>query len=84
MIILHSAFCIPYSGRSMPLAALPPEALDWLIGVWLFALGGAVGSFLNVVIYRLPLGMSLVQPGSHCPACKHPQSYQVPWTDQDY
>lgn len=56
----------------MPLAALPPEALDWLIGVWLFALGGAVGSFLNVVIYRLPLGMSLVQPGSHCPACKHP------------
>jgi leader peptidase (prepilin peptidase)/N-methyltransferase len=56
----------------MPLAALPPEALDWLLGVWLFVLGGAVGSFLNVVIYRLPLGMSLLRPGSHCPACKQP------------
>jgi len=56
----------------MPAAALAPEAFAWLIGAWLFALGGAVGSFLNVVVYRLPLGMSLVQPGSHCPACKHP------------
>jgi leader peptidase (prepilin peptidase)/N-methyltransferase len=61
----------------MPLAALPPEAFDWLIAVWLFAIGGAVGSFLNVVIYRLPAGMSLVQPGSHCPACKTP----VRWFD---
>jgi leader peptidase (prepilin peptidase)/N-methyltransferase len=32
-------------------------------------LGLAVGSFLNVVIYRLPRGESLVQPGSHCPHC---------------
>ena len=52
----------------MPLAALSPEAFDWLIAIWLFALGGAVGSFLNVVIYRLPAGMSLVRPGSHYPA----------------
>ncbi|MDQ6849761.1 MAG: prepilin peptidase [Actinomycetota bacterium] len=32
-------------------------------------LGLAVGSFLNVVIYRIPRGESLVRPGSHCPAC---------------
>jgi leader peptidase (prepilin peptidase) / N-methyltransferase len=32
-------------------------------------LGLAVGSFLNVVIYRLPRGESLVRPGSHCPNC---------------
>ncbi len=33
-------------------------------------LGGlVVGSFLNVVAYRLPLGESLVLPGSHCPSC---------------
>jgi leader peptidase (prepilin peptidase)/N-methyltransferase len=32
-------------------------------------LGLVVGSFLNVVIYRLPLGESLVHPGSHCPRC---------------
>jgi len=33
--------------------------------------GLVVGSFLNVVIYRLPRGESLVRPGSHCPACGH-------------
>jgi leader peptidase (prepilin peptidase)/N-methyltransferase len=32
--------------------------------------GLAWGSFLNVVIYRLPLGMSLVKPASSCPQCK--------------
>ena len=32
-------------------------------------LGLCVGSFLNVVIYRLPKGMSLVKPSSHCPNC---------------
>jgi leader peptidase (prepilin peptidase) / N-methyltransferase len=35
-------------------------------------LGAAVGSFLNVVAYRLPRGESLVAPGSHCPACDAP------------
>jgi leader peptidase (prepilin peptidase)/N-methyltransferase len=34
-------------------------------------LGLAVGSFLNVVIYRVPRGESLVRPGSHCPHCGH-------------
>src|SRR5919205_3026069 len=32
-------------------------------------LGLAVGSFLNVVIHRVPRGESLVRPGSHCPHC---------------
>src|SRR4051794_29297502 len=32
-------------------------------------LGLAVGSFLNVVIHRIPLDESLVRPGSHCPRC---------------
>jgi leader peptidase (prepilin peptidase) / N-methyltransferase len=32
-------------------------------------LGLLVGSFLNVVIYRLPRGESLVRPPSHCPSC---------------
>ncbi|MEA2159121.1 MAG: leader peptidase (prepilin peptidase) / N-methyltransferase [Solirubrobacteraceae bacterium] len=34
--------------------------------------GLIVGSFLNVVAYRLPLGESLVLPGSHCPGCGVP------------
>ena len=33
--------------------------------------GLAVGSFLNVVIHRVPLGQSVVHPPSHCPACGH-------------
>ncbi|GAA0796606.1 prepilin peptidase [Spirilliplanes yamanashiensis] len=35
-------------------------------------LGLAVGSFLNVVIHRVPRDESLVRPGSHCPACEAP------------
>lgn len=37
-----------------------------LIGV----LGLAVGSFVNVLIYRIPRGESLLRPGSHCPHCR--------------
>lgn len=47
--------------------ALPGGAAAWLAlaGV----LGVVVGSFLNVVIHRLPRGESVVSPGSHCPRC---------------
>ena len=47
---------------------LPAGAL--LAGVVL--LGLCLGSFLNVVIWRLPRGESLVGPASHCPACGTP------------
>ena len=44
-----------------------------ILGALLIALalvlGGAVGSFLNVVIYRLPRGLPLTRPPSACPAC---------------
>jgi leader peptidase (prepilin peptidase)/N-methyltransferase len=36
-----------------------------------FALGLVVGSFLNVVIHRLPRGESIIRPRSRCPACGH-------------
>jgi leader peptidase (prepilin peptidase)/N-methyltransferase len=39
------------------------------------AFGAIVGSFLNVVIYRLPLGKSLVWPSSACPKCTRELSW---------
>ncbi|HEY1716910.1 MAG TPA: prepilin peptidase [Verrucomicrobiae bacterium] len=45
-----------------------------------FALGCIVGSFLNVCIYRMPLGLSVVTPPSHCPHCKYaiPFYFNIP------
>jgi len=37
----------------------------------IFILGLIIGSFLNVIIYRLPDGKSVVYPASHCPDCGH-------------
>ena len=42
-----------------------------LLTIWLFAVGASVGSFLNVVIYRMPAGLSIAHPPSHCPNCQH-------------
>ena len=38
----------------------------------MFIFGAAFGSFLNVVIYRVPLRMSIIAPRSHCFSCKIP------------
>lgn len=43
---------------------------DLLPSCIVFILGAAVGSFLNVVVYRLPAGLSLLHPPSRCPSCK--------------
>ncbi|MFM7142678.1 MAG: prepilin peptidase [Alphaproteobacteria bacterium] len=48
-----------------------PSAETIVIALFAGLLGACVGSFLNVVIHRLPLGQSLVSPPSHCPSCGH-------------
>ncbi len=45
--------------------------------VWITFVGGCVGSFMNVVVYRLPRGQSLLHPGSRCPRCHH----SIRWYD---
>jgi len=47
-----------------------PSTPDGIVLAALAALfGAALGSFLNVVIHRVPRGESIVSPGSHCPRC---------------
>jgi leader peptidase (prepilin peptidase)/N-methyltransferase len=45
---------------------------EWIWALFVFTLGCCIGSFLNVVIYRLPREKSLVSPGSACPHCGKP------------
>ena len=48
-----------------------------LFSLFNFFLGAIVGSFLNVVIYRLPNDQSIIFPASHCPKCGH----KLAWYD---
>ena len=43
----------------------------WVWLTFITILGANVGSFLNVVVYRLPEGISLITPPSSCPQCGH-------------
>jgi len=42
---------------------------DWIWFVFIFAFGSCIGSFLNVVVYRMPRDKSLITPPSSCPSC---------------
>ncbi|HOD47310.1 MAG TPA: prepilin peptidase, partial [Opitutaceae bacterium] len=48
----------------------------WFLPVVVTVFGTMIGSFLNVCIYRIPAGKSVVRPGSHC-ACGKP----IAWYD---
>ncbi len=48
-----------------------------LLVAWLAIMGLAIGSFLNVVVHRVPRGLSVVSPPSACPNCEH----EIRWYD---
>lgn len=56
---------------------MPAEPLYYTLAVAALAFGAVVGSFLNVVIHRVPAGDSIVRPPSHCPECETP----IRWYD---
>jgi leader peptidase (prepilin peptidase)/N-methyltransferase len=53
------------------------RAVEAALTLYVFAVGACVGSFLNVVIARLPKGKSIVRPPSACPRCGNP----IRWYD---
>ncbi|MTV49392.1 prepilin peptidase [Heliobacillus mobilis] len=50
---------------------------DWFVQFICFSVGTLIGSFLNVVIRRMPRGESIVSPPSHCPSC----GFRLQWRD---
>ena len=53
------------------------DLLRELLLIYVIAMGACIGSFINVVIVRLPEGKSVVRPGSKCPKC----DTSIPWHD---
>ncbi|HMM82204.1 MAG TPA: prepilin peptidase [Terrimesophilobacter sp.] len=50
----------------------PTSGVVLIVAILVGVLGLAIGSFLNVVVWRVPNGMSLSSPPSACPKCQHP------------
>jgi leader peptidase (prepilin peptidase)/N-methyltransferase len=55
----------------MPTSDMP----HWFYILFVFTFGACIGSFLNVLVYRLPNGISLISPASHCPNCQTPLAW---------
>ena len=67
-VFAASAFQASFANYLHPHDFWVPRAIDVVIALWALWVGSAVGSFLNVVAYRVPLGRS-INGRSHCPRC---------------
>lgn len=67
---------LPIDGESVR-ALLPVVGSAAVIAAWIFVFWSLIGSFLNVVVHRLPQGLSVVRGGSRCPQCQSP----IKWYD---
>lgn len=57
---------------------VPPRAIDVLVIGWFFFIGSSIGSFLNVVAWRMPRGCS-IRGRSHCPFCDTELGWRENW-----
>ncbi len=62
---------------SFDFSLLSVDAHCWFTVIVLAAIGSCVGSFANVVIYRIPRGLSIISPPSSCPSCNR----RIYWFD---
>ena len=75
-IYLAAGWLDPDHRRLSPGYVAAMRSVDVFVVLWVLWVGGSIGSFLNVVAYRLPRGRS-VSGRSHCPRCDH----QLAWRD---
>lgn len=69
--LLESFLPVPRD-LSIKLDWLRSRVMECLIIGWFFLFGSMVGSFINVVVWRMPRGVSVVSDGSACPYCRVP------------
>ena len=71
MVLRHVLICLLSNLEALEITL---EVIKWIL---VAIVGLCVGSFLNVVIYRLPNGINLAKPRSFCPTCNH----KLAWYD---
>ena len=67
--VWRDASSLPHIGPPPIIQQMRYRSFEFLVAAWFFMFGSSIGSFLNVVIYRSPRGLSLLG-SSRCPFCR--------------